>query len=50
MHIFHKWGKWEQYVDQYITIDKASKREYKAIEKRQKRKCLICNKEEDREV
>jgi len=49
IHIFHKWSKWETYTwigEVFYTRD--TKGEYYTdIEKRQKRTCVICGKEQN---
>lgn len=49
MHIFHKWSKWVGYQIEYFG-NRNGKKIIVAVEKRQKRKCLICNKEQDEKI
>lgn len=43
---FHKWNKWTQYTIESIK-DKNGVRYIVSVEKRQKRHCETCNKEQD---
>jgi hypothetical protein len=46
MCIFHKWSNWVQYsIDSYRIID--SKKQIVMSEKKQKRVCKKCNKEQN---
>jgi hypothetical protein len=44
---FHKWGKWEQYREEYTFTNKVTLQQAQATELRQKRYCLKCNKMQD---
>lgn len=57
MHIFHKWGKWEQYTANMIRMyggvlcpKEMQGKEIKYDENRQKRQCSKCGKIQDEEV
>jgi hypothetical protein len=45
MCIFHKWSRWEQY--QLKWVDSKNHTSVKIIERRQRRHCEKCNKEQD---
>jgi hypothetical protein len=49
---FHRWSKWQQYFQEGVSYGFAFRpHEGKPFtERRQKRYCLICNKEQDEEV
>ena len=46
IHLFHKWGKWEQY-DKILPERRVSKGMAlaAAVEHRQRRRCVTCGKE-----
>lgn len=56
MHIFHKWTKWEEYDQQMIVIPgifypvEQRGKQFRIIEKFQKRTCEKCGFTERREV
>lgn len=52
MHIFHKWSKWEPYTDKGIRIGGlfSPKGPIPYTERRQKRHCEKCGKEQDEPV
>jgi len=56
MHIFHKWGKWEQYkwVGQITQVSTFIRQNVslpiKVEENRQRRTCEICGKMQDEEI
>ena len=48
---WHKWSKWEQYTFHGIqTMVAGRKTEIPFMEKRQKRNCLKCNKQQDERI
>ena len=49
MHIFHKWSKWVGYQLEYFGY-KNGEKIVVSVEKRQQRKCLKCDKEQDERV
>ena len=54
MHIFHKWGKWEEY-EQKMRISPGilapkTQQVFHSIEQWQKRTCEVCGKSQREEV
>ena len=47
---WHKWSKWEQYIESGETKFTWQKEYYPFMEKRQKRHCIKCGYEQDEEV
>lgn len=57
MHIFHKWGKWEQYKwvgkmarTGFLVPTALQGKWFDVEEKRQRRTCEICGKLQDEEI
>ena len=50
MHLLHKWSKWEQYEYKWQEVNGKKPMSVRCVEKRQKRKCKKCGKEQDRLV
>lgn len=56
LHLFHRWGKWEQYTQTYSWLLEMQAylpppKDAPAFnETRQRRNCLVCGKQQDRLV
>lgn len=44
----HHWERWETFTHKVIIV--VGDKEYEGLEPRQKRKCLICGKEQRRKI
>lgn len=53
MHIFHKWGKWEEYEQKFMITPRNPQRDMtprEAVEDWQKRTCSVCGYAQREEV